>query len=283
MNDGSTMSGKICLVTGATAGIGKVTAAALAARGATLVIAGRNPQKTAAAAQEISAASGAPVDFLLADFGDLAQVRAMAVEFKRRYPRLDVLVNNAGAYFTRLIPLPAGFEMTLLVNHMAPFVLTLDLLEALRASPAARVVNVASEAHRFDNLDFTDLPFRRFYFGFFAYARSKLANVLFTYELERRYVASGITFNALHPGHVSTDIWQSNFGRLGPLLKALMRPIAITPREGADTLIYLAAAPEVKGISGKYFIKRKAVPSSPRSYDAGLARKLWEFSLHATL
>jgi len=278
------MSDKICLVTGATAGIGKVTALSLAAQGATVVIAGRNPRKTADTAQEIQASSGnSTVDFLIADFSDLAQVRRLAVDFQQKYPRLDVLVNNAGGYFNSRKETPFGVEMTFLVNHFAPFLLTLSLLEPLRAGRPARVVNVASEAHRFDNMNFNDLSFKRFYFGFRAYARSKLANILTTYEFDRRYSSEGIFANALHPGHVATDIWRTNFGVFGPSLKRFMQLFSLTPEEGADTMIYLATAPEAKGVGGKYFVRRKPVRSSPVSYDLDVARRLWELSHHATL
>jgi NAD(P)-dependent dehydrogenase (short-subunit alcohol dehydrogenase family) len=283
-DDESTLRGKIYLVTGATAGIGKVTAAALAAQGATVVLAGRNAQKTADTVNEIRAASGnGAVDFLLADFSDLDQVRRMAEDFKQKYPRLDGLVNNAGGFFNTRQETAYGVEMTFLVNHLAPFLLTQSLIDLLRASRPARLVNVASAAHQFDRMNFSDLGFQRFYFGFSAYARSKLANILYTYELDRRYRSDGICANALHPGHVATDIWLTNFGVLGPALKGLMRLVSLTPEEGAATLIYLATSPEVEGVSGKYYVKRKAVPSSPLSYDVEVARKLWEFSQNATL
>jgi len=273
------MTDKICLVTGATAGIGKVTAQALAAQGATVILAGRNPQKTAAAVHEIQAITGNPsVDFLIADFSELAQVRQLASDFKRKYSHLDVLVNNAGGYFNTRKETPYGVEMTFLVNHLAPFLLTHSLLDLLSASKPARIVNVASEAHRFDNLDFNDLGFKHFYFGFRAYARSKLANILATYEIDRRYSAQGICANTLHPGHVATNIWRTNFGAFGPFLKRFMQLFSLTPEQGADTVIYLASSPEVDGVSGKYFMRRKTVSSSPISYDLDVARKCWEIS-----
>jgi NAD(P)-dependent dehydrogenase (short-subunit alcohol dehydrogenase family) len=273
-----TLSGKVCLVTGATAGIGKVTAAALAARGAVVVIAGRNPQKTADTAREIQAATGNTVDYLLADFADLRQVRKLAAAFQHKYTRLDVLVNNAGGYFNSRKAAPSGgLEMTFWVNHLAPFLLTNLLLGQMAASGPARIVTVASEAHRFDNMNFADLGFERFYFGFRAYARSKLANILCTYELDRRFAQDGIRANALHPGHVATDIWRTNFPGIGPYLKRFMQLFSLTPEQGADTMIYLASAPEVEDVSGKYFIKRKTVRSSRLSYDPETARRLWEF------
>jgi NAD(P)-dependent dehydrogenase (short-subunit alcohol dehydrogenase family) len=273
-----TMHGKICLVTGATAGIGKVTASALAAQGATVIIAGRNAQKTADTVREIRAVSGnQAVDFLMADFSDLQQVRELVSNFKKKYKRLDVLVNNAGGFFNTRKETAYGVEMTFLVNHLAPFLLTQSLMENLLASKPSRVVNVTSEAHRFDTMDFADLGFKRLYFGFRAYARSKLANLLYTYELDRRYGGEGICVNASHPGHVATDIWRTNFPVIGPYLKRFMELFSLTPQQGADTVIFLASSPQVEGLSGKYFVRRKAEKSSRLSYDPRLAQKLWEF------
>jgi retinol dehydrogenase-12 len=273
------MQGKVCLVTGATAGIGKVAATALAAQGAEVVITGRNPQKTRDCAEQIqSETRNEGVQYLLADFTDLQQVANLAAAFKERHTHLDVLLNNAGTYFNTRKKTPYGVEMTFLVNHLAPFLLTNRLLEIIRRSAPARIVNVASDAHRFATLNFDDLGFERGYFGFLAYARSKLANVLFTYELARRLEGSGVTANAVHPGHVATDIWKANFSVFGPLIRFINRLIALTPQQGADTLIYLASSPEVAQETGKYYIKRKAVSSSALSRDKQAARRLWEVS-----
>ncbi len=273
------MNGKICLVTGATAGIGQVTATALAAQGAEVVIAGRNRQKTEQTVRQIKSETGnEAVQFLLADFSDLEQVRALAATFNERFPRLDVLVNNAGAFFNTRRETPLGVEMTFLVNHLAPFLLTNLLLEALQASAPARIVNVASDAHQYDTLNFDDLGFKRGYFGFKAYARSKLANVLFTYELARRLRVGEVTANALHPGHVATDIWKTNFSIFGPPLKLVMGFFSLTPEQGADNTIWLASSPEVAGVTGKYFDQRHPIQSSPLSYDEKNAQRLWELS-----
>ena len=273
------MSGKKCLVTGATAGIGKVTATALAKMGANLVITGRNHQKTMDIIQEIIKITGnQSVEFLIADFSDLAQVRTLASEFKDRYSQLDVLINNAGTYFNSRVDTPYGVEMTFLVNHLAPFLLTNLLLDHLKASPSARIINVSSEAHRQDQMDFSNLGFTKGYFGMKAYARSKLANILFTYALVQQLDNTNVTVNALHPGHVATDIWKTNFPLIGPLLKWIMSLVALTPEEGADNSIYLATSPEVEGITGKYFIKRELALSSPISYDVKIAQKLWKIS-----
>lgn len=275
----TSMAGKICLVTGATAGIGKITATALAKMGAEMVIHGRDRKKTEAAVCEIHTASGNDrISYLLADYADLDQVREMAAAFKDQYSRLDLLVNNAGAFFNRRLPTAYGVEMTFLVNHLAPFLLTNTLLELIISSSPARILTVSSEAHRQDRMNFQDLGFEKGYFGIKAYARSKLANILFTYELARRLEGTGVTVNALHPGHIATDIWKTNFGILGPALKWFMSQVSLTPEEGAENSIYLASSAEVAGISGKYFIKSEPAPSSPLSSDPALARQLWEIS-----
>ncbi len=279
MKNGQCLRGKICLVTGATSGIGKVTAVALAAQAAEVVIVARNAKKTEETAQQIRAETGNDlVHFLLADFSDLTQVHEMVVAIKKQYSQLDVLVNNAGTFFNVRRKTPYGVEATFLVNHLAPFLLTNLLLDTMKENASSRIVNVSSEAHCYGNINFNDLEFRHFYFGFQAYARSKLANVLFTYELSRQLDGSRVTVNALHPGDVATDIWRTNFSVFGPALKWIMGRIALTPEQGAENSIYLASSPEVDGVTGKYFVKREAVASAPITYDVNLARQLWEVS-----
>ncbi len=279
MTDYPRMDGKICLVTGATSGIGAVTAATLAALGAEVVLVGRNPAKTEATLQKIRAAHPeARVQALLADFADLEQVRTLAADFQKRYDRLDVLVNNAGAFFPTRKPTPYGMEMTLLVNHLAPFLLTNLLLDALRAGPAGRIVNVASEAHRSGTLNWDDLDFRNGYSGMQAYARSKLANILFTRELARRLAGTTVTANALHPGVVATGIWRLGFAPLDRLVQWIVRFFMLSPEEGADTTLYLATDPALDGVSGEYFIERRPVRPAPQAQDPDLARRLWEVS-----
>lgn len=276
-SDKQPMQGKVCLVTGGTSGIGKVAATALASQGAEVVITGRNPQKTRDCAEGIQAETGNDsVQYLLVDYSDLHQVTKLAAAFKNRYSHLDVLLNNAGTYCNTRIRTDYGVEKTFLVNHLAPFLLTNLLLDVIRSSAPARIVNVASAAHHFATLNFDDLGFEHGYFGFSAYARSKLANILFTYELARRLEGSGVTVNAVHPGHVATNIWNNDLSIFGPVIKLINRLIAITPQQGADTLIYLASSPDVAQVTGKYFIKRKAVSSSALSRDKNAARKLWE-------
>jgi NAD(P)-dependent dehydrogenase (short-subunit alcohol dehydrogenase family) len=271
------LKGKVCLVTGATSGIGTFTAAGLAAQGAEVVLAGRNRQKAEDALDLIQRRTGSEaLSYLLADFRDLGQVRSLALDFKARYPRLDVLVNNAGAFFFSRRESSYGIEMTLLVNHVAPFLLTNLLLDLLQASAPARIVNVSSDGHKMANMDLTDLGCSHGYQGLRAYARSKLATLLFTYELARRLEGSSVTVNALHPGHVATDMWRTNFPVIGPALKWIMSWFTLTPEEGADNSIYLASSTQVEGVTGKYYVEREAVSSSPLSYDVALSRDLWQ-------
>ena len=282
-NSAQDMYGKVCLVTGATSGIGEVTATTLAARGAQVIVVGRNQQKAEDTVQQIQSETGSDsVHYLLADFADLQQIKDLVSSFKNQYSCLDVLINNAGAYFNTRRQTAYGVEMTFLVNHLAPFLLTNQLLDFLKMSPSARIINVSSDAHRYGSLDFNNLEFKRGYFGMIAYARSKLANILFTYELARRLDGGTVTVNALHPGHIATDIYRTNFSVIGPLLKRIMGFFALTPQEGAQTSIYLASSPEVEGMTGRYFVEREAVQSSPMSYDQNLAHQLWLVSERLT-
>jgi NAD(P)-dependent dehydrogenase (short-subunit alcohol dehydrogenase family) len=271
------MTGKVCLVTGATSGIGRVTAKALAAQGAELIIAGRDRRKAEETVAWTKAETGnSNVHYGLADFSDLDQVRALARDVMGRTSRLDVLVNNAGSFFNSRRDTRYGVERTFLVNHLAPFLLTNLLQDPLCHGAPARIVNVSSDAHRYATLDFDDLAHERGFSGIKAYARSKLANVLFTYELARRLEGSGVTANALHPGHIATGMWGDSFRLLGPVIKWAMGFFALTPEQGADNSIYLASSPDVDGITGAYFAKREPVESSPLSYDEEVARTLWD-------
>uniref|UniRef100_A0A7C4KHI3 SDR family oxidoreductase n=1 Tax=Anaerolinea thermolimosa TaxID=229919 RepID=A0A7C4KHI3_9CHLR len=279
MDESSDLTGKVILITGATDGIGKHTAENLARMGAHVVIIGRNAQKTESVVEAIRESSGNPsVDYLVGDLSAQREVRRLADEFRTRFGKLHVLINNAGALFMQRQLSPDGLEMTFALNHLAYFLLTLLLTDLLMASAPARVVNVSSAAHRNATLDLNDLQNEISYSGWKAYARSKLANLYFTYELARRLEGSRVTANALHPGFVATHFGRSNGGIFRPLFR-LFQVAAISPEEGARTSVYLASSPEVEGVSGKYFERCKIVPSSPESYNAATARHLWDLSL----
>lgn len=283
VHSADTMHDKICVVTGATSGLGLVTAQALARQGATLIVVGRDPERSAATVSRIQQETGnAAVESMLADLSTQGQVRQLATEIQRRFSRLDVLVNNAGALFARRQLSQDGVEMTFALNHLAYFLLTNLLLEPLKASPTARIVNVSSEAHRGARLDFADLQAERNYGGYRVYARSKLANILFTYELARRLEGTGIVANALHPGFVATNFGRNNRRFTAGLFRILQRAAAISPAEGAQTILYLASSPQVEGITGEYFVKQKAVRSSQVSYDRAAAERLWQVSAELT-
>ena len=273
------MAGKRCLVTGATAGIGEVTARDLAGLGASVVLVGRDPGKCEATADRIRDRTGnTAVETLVADLSSMAEVRRLADEFRGRHDRLDVLVANAGALFLERSETVDGFERTFALNHLSPFLLTNLLLEPLRAASPSRVVVVASDAHRGMALDFDDLQARRGrYRGMFAYGRSKLANILFARELARRLAGAGVTANALHPGFVASSF----FSGTGPARWAMRRLadlFAIAPEEGARTSVHLASSPEVSGVSGRYFAKCREATPSAAARDVEAARRLWRAS-----
>lgn len=276
------MAGKVCMVTGATSGIGKVTARELAQRGAAVVVVGRDEARSEATVSQIRQQTANPsVDFLLADLSSQKEVRRLAREFESRYSRLDVLVNNAGAIMLSRRESVDGIEMTLALNHLAYFLLTILLLEKLKSSAPARIVNVSSNSHERAQLDFDDLQVRGRYWGFGAYARSKLANILFSYELARRLEGTGVTVNALHPGLVGTNFLANN-GTLGRFLKMLVFIKGMSPERGARTSVYVATSLEVETVTGRYFFKEREVPSSSNSYDEDAARRLWQLSAELT-
>ena len=274
----TSMQGKVVLVTGATAGIGLVTTRELARMGATVVGVARNPQKAAQVAEQIRADTGAQVRFLIADLSSLAQVRRLADEFKRQYTRLDVLVNNAGAVNMTRQETVDGYELTFALNHLSYFLLTSLLLDLLKASAPSRIVNVSSNAAQGGRINFDDLEGRRGYSGFSAYSQSKLANILFTFELARRLQGTGVTVNALHPGFVATNFGHNNAGFMTTGIRLLQRIAALKPDQGAATQIYLASSPEVEGVSGRYFAKSRPAKAPKAAYDEATARRLWEVS-----
>jgi NAD(P)-dependent dehydrogenase (short-subunit alcohol dehydrogenase family) len=276
------MEGKVCLVTGATSGIGLATARGLAERGATVISVGRDAQKGARTVAQIQEQSGNPsVEFLLADLSVQAQVRDLAAEFKGRHQRLDVLINNAGGFYIKRRLSADGIEMTLALNLLAPFLLTHLLLDRLKASAPARILNVSSDMHKSARLDLEDLELAEGYSGMRAYGQSKLGLVLLTYEFARRLAGTGVTANALHPGFVDTGINQGS-GCLFKAARPFIKLLAKSPEEGAETSLYLATAPEVADVSGAYFVKEEAVASAPATYDEALAQRLWAICARMT-
>jgi NAD(P)-dependent dehydrogenase (short-subunit alcohol dehydrogenase family) len=276
------MEGKICLITGATSGIGLVSARELARQGASLVLVGRNSAKCEAVTAQIRAETGNPqVEALVADVASQEQVRELARRFRERHPRLDVLINNAGGMWLQRKLNGEGLEMTFAVNHLAYFLLTQLLLDALKVSAPSRIVNVSSEAHRSARVDFDDLMGERRYSGWKQYCRSKLMNLLFTYELSRRLHGSGVMVNALHPGWVATG-FAANNGWRGRAIQLAARWFALTPEQGARTIVYLASSPDVAGVSGQYFIRERPVASSAASCDEAAAKQLWQVSTELT-
>lgn len=273
------MDGKLCMVTGATAGIGFYTALEIAHMGSWVIIIGRNPQKCMEATNRIKEISGNPsVEYLVADLSSQAQIRSAASSFYEKHSRLDVLVNNAGGFFLSRKVSVDGIEMTLALNHLAYFLLTNLLIDALKASSKARVINISSSTHTKEHIDFHDIQLSKFYNPVHAYGQSKLANLLFSYELARRVAGTGITSNALSPGWVASEIWKKVNPWLTPLLDPIMQRIGLTPQEGAQTSIYLATSPDMEDKTGGYYIKKRPVLSSPASYDLDSARRLWEIS-----
>lgn len=269
------MKDMVVVVTGGTSGIGQVAAEALAAQGARIILVARDRGRAETTLRRLDVAGAeAAHSVRLADLSSLADTRRVAAEIAAHEPRIDVLINNAGALFNRRMTSPDGLEMTFAVNHMAYFVLTQGLLPRLTQTPGARVVSTASAAHLRAKLDFDDLQSTKTYAGFAVYGRSKLANILFTRELARRLAGTGVTANCLHPGFVAT-----RFGdRSGGLVQAIMplaKLLAVTPQQGADTIVYLAAAPEVAGRTGLYFYKRKPITPSREAQNDADAARLW--------
>ncbi len=282
MENAGGMDGRVVLITGGTSGIGKAAATALANMGAEVVITGRNKEKGEGVVEEIRRESGNDeVSFLSADLAVQAEVRRLAEEFEASHDRLDVLVNNAGLILSERTETPDGIETTLAVNHLAPFLLTNLLLDLLKRSAPSRIITVASDAERFGKMDLDDLQSEKRYGAFRVYGKSKLANVMFTYELAERLEGTGVTANCLHPGSVNTGFGGNDRGFTTLLFRAF-KPFMRSPEQGADTIIYLAASPDVEGMNGRYLSDRKVTSSSKESYDEELRKKLWEASEELT-
>ncbi|HME91489.1 MAG TPA: SDR family oxidoreductase [Myxococcaceae bacterium] len=278
----SDLGGKTFVITGASSGIGKATALALARAGANLLLICRDSARGEAAAEEIREQSDNPlVNVLLAELASLDSIREVSRAIHARCSRLDVLINNAGIHCAQRRLSPDGLELTFATNHLAYFLLTQLLLDLLKASPSARIVNVSSEAHRRGTIDFDNLQGEKQYRAFRAYSNSKLANVLFTYELAGRLKGTRVTANCLHPGTVRTNFGRGEPGFFRAVVK-LAAPFMLSPEKGAETSIYLASSPEVEDVSGKYFIKCAQARSSSESYDQAKARRLWDISAQLT-
>lgn len=278
-----TLADKTILITGATSGIGLVAAHSLADMGAAVVIVGRDHKRAEASVTQIQRATGNPsVSALIADLSSMQEVRDLAEAFLRTYPRLDVLLNNAGAvFFTRQTTVD-GYERTFALNHLAPFLLTNLLLDRLKADAPARIVTVASVAHVGHKIDLGDVNrASRSYSAMGAYGDSKLANIMFTYELARRLEGTGVTANTLHPGVVATNFAKNN-GPLSKVAMTLFSPFTISAEQGAQTSIYLASSPDVATVSGQYFAKSAPTKSSAASYDVAAQERLWRLSEQLT-
>ncbi len=276
----TSMQGKVCMVTGANSGIGKATALGLAQMGATIVMVCRNQSKGEQAQNEIKEKSeNDAIDLMLADLSSQESIYRLAENVQQHYQQLHVLINNAGVANLSRRETVGGLEMTFAVNYLAPFLLTNLLLDKLKTSAPARIVNVSSGSHQSGYIKMDDLELEKGYRLMRAYGQSKLALVLFTYELARRLQGAGVTANCLHPGFVATNIGQNGVGSVGrSIVKLIFSRLGISPEEGAKTSIYLASSPEIEGVTGKYFIKSIPVRSAPISYDETLQRQLWEVS-----
>jgi len=279
----TSMQGRTCIVTGASSGIGRVTAIELARRGATLGIVCRDRGRGEETLAEIAEKSGSRTTTLhLADLGSQAAVREVAAELLATYPKIHLLVNNAGVINLKYSTSPDGIETVFAVNHLAYFLLTNLLLERLKASAPARIVNVASDAHKFvRGMNWDDLGWKQGYKTMRVYGQSKLANILFTTALARRLEGTGVTVNAVHPGPVATRFGQNN-GAVATFLTKLMAPFFRTPEQGAQTSIHVATAPELDGVTGRYFANSREARPSRAAQDAAAAERLWEISTSMT-
>ena len=276
------MQDKICMVTGATSGMGLETARGLANMGATVVMVGRNRSKGEAARQDIQASSGnQKVDLLVADLSSQADIRRVADEFKAKYDRLHVLVNNAGGVFSKRETTVDGLEMTFALDHLGYFLLTNLLIDTIKVSAPARIVNISSGAEAGGKINFDDLQGEKRYSSWAAYGQAKFANVLFTYDLARRLEGTGVTVNAVTPGPVATSFGQNNSG-IFKLVSPLFSVIGLTAEQGAQTAIWLASSAKVEGMTGRAFYRLQEKHTSNKSHNVATQRRLWDVSAELT-
>ena len=282
VSDKMTMKDKVVMVTGANSGIGKSASIALAEKGGTVVMVARNKERGEAARSEIVTKSGNnSIDLLLADLSSLESVRQLVAEFRKKYSKLHVLINNAGLFNQRRRVTADGYENTFATNYLAPFLLTNLQLDLLKASTPSRIINVSSVGHYNGHINFDDLNLEKEYGGWKAYGQSKLALVLFTHELAKKLQGTGVTVNAVHPGTVATNIWSRPLGPVG-FIMALPKLFMTSPEKGAETIVYLASSPDAKSLSGEYLEKLKVKKSSDESYNEEIAQRLWDVSAKLT-
>jgi NAD(P)-dependent dehydrogenase (short-subunit alcohol dehydrogenase family) len=279
--NGEWIRGKTCMITGATSGIGRASALELGKMGAKLILVCRNRERGEELVREIQRAGNSEVELMIADLESQAQIRKVAADFLATKKPLHVLMNNAGIFNMKRKTTGDGLEEVFAVNHLAYFMLTLLLLDRIKESAPARIINIASDLHQRAKVKFDDLGGERSYGGMSSYGQSKLANVLFTYELARRLAGTGVTVNCVHPGAVATNLASNNGGLVSAAWK-LVGTFMKSPESGASTQIYLASSPEVEGVTGKYFIDSKEARSSAESHDANIARRLWDVSAQMT-
>jgi NAD(P)-dependent dehydrogenase (short-subunit alcohol dehydrogenase family) len=277
------LSGKTIIVTGANSGIGKVAARELARMGASVIMVARSRERGERALQEVrSASANDNVRLMLCDLSSQRSIREFAAAFEAENDRLDMLLNNAGAVYLRRQESVDGLELSFALNHMGYFLLTNLLLDVIKASAPARIVNVSSEAHRVGRIAFDDLRREQDY-GMNVYGETKLMNLLFTYELARRLEGTGVTVNAMHPGFVRTNFGRRGNGLLGRFVMPVASLFGRSPERGAATAIYLASSPEVEGVTGKYFVDNQEVRTADLSYDQALQARMWEVSESALI
>lgn len=278
------MNGKVCLVTGGTSGIGRVTARVLAERGAEVIVVGRDAARTRETAEEIFSITGRRVSTMLADLSSLEETRRLAEQVRAGFPKVDVLVNNAGNLFTTRRITPEGHERTWVLNHLSPLLLTVELLPSLKAAAPSRVVNVNSDSHAWGSIDLTEMRDAPRFRGLKAYANAKLASMMATFALARRLEGTGVTVNCLHPGFVSTGIGKEMHWSLRFLQNVLLEPFRLSAEQGALTTLHLACAPELESVTGGYFVKcSQRPPACAIARDVAAQERVWEAGLEGSL